>query len=186
MSKDAPLTPDFNLLPNDPQLLKQLIAELMIELSKKDGRIEQLQHRMDLLLRRLYGASSEKFDPRQASLFETTPPEPAAAETIAEHAADNPPAAEPETSRTTSSRSGHGRPKGSVRIVRPDDPYDSARKGLFEDYHRGAIMPCGPRPTGRSSKRNAPEIFDVVGDSSKRANDLWSDISVSEPLLKES
>ena len=44
MSKDAPLTPDFNLLPNDPQLLKQLIAELMIELSKKDGRIEQLQH----------------------------------------------------------------------------------------------------------------------------------------------
>jgi transposase len=111
MSKDAPLTPDFNLLPNDPQLLKQMIAELMVELSKKDGRIEQLQHRMDLLLRRLYGASSEKFDPRQASLFETTPPEPAAAETIAEPAADNPPAVEPETSSTTSSRSGHGRRK---------------------------------------------------------------------------
>ncbi len=32
------------------------------------------------------------FDPRQASLFETTPPETAAAETIAEPAADNPPA----------------------------------------------------------------------------------------------
>ena len=99
MSKDAPLTPDVNLLPNDPQLLKQMIAELMVELSKKDGRIEQLQHRMDLLLRRLYGASSEKFDPRQASLFETTPPEPAAAETIAEPAAGSPPVAEPETSR---------------------------------------------------------------------------------------
>ena len=110
MSKDAPLTPDFNLLPNDPQLLKQMIADLMVELSKKDGRIEQLQHRMDLLLRRLYGASSEKFDPRQANLFEIAPPEPVAPVTI-EATVDNPVAAEPETSRTTSSRSGHGRRK---------------------------------------------------------------------------
>ena len=58
MSTDASLSPDFSLLPDDPQLLKQMIADLMVELSKKDGRIEQLQHRMDLLLRRLYGASS--------------------------------------------------------------------------------------------------------------------------------
>ena len=111
MSTDAPLTPDFNLLPDDPQLLKQLIADLMVELSKKDGRIEQLQHRMDLLLRRLYGASSEKFDPRQASLFATTSSESAAVETIAEPAVDNPPAAEPDTSRAGSSRPGHGRRK---------------------------------------------------------------------------
>jgi hypothetical protein len=110
MSTDAPLTPDFHLLPNDPQLLKQLIADLMVELSKKDGRIEQLQHRMDLLLRRLYGASSEKFDPRQASLFETTPSEPAAAATT-ESAAENSLAPEPDTSRAASSRPGHGRRK---------------------------------------------------------------------------
>jgi transposase len=110
MSTEAPLTPDFNLLPDDPQLLKQLIADLMVELSKKDGRIEQLQHRMDLLLRRLYGASSEKFDPRQASLFETTPPEPAATETVAEPVVDSL-AAEPDTSRAGSSRPGHGRRK---------------------------------------------------------------------------
>ena len=108
---DASLTPDFNLLPDDPQLLKQMIADLMVEISKKDGRIEQLQHRMDLLLRRLYGASSEKFDPRQASLFETTPPETAAAEMATEPAADNPPAPEPDTSRAGSSRPGHGRRK---------------------------------------------------------------------------
>lgn len=110
MSTDAPLTPDFNLLPNDPQLLKQLIADLMVELSKKDGRIEQLQHRMDLLLRRLYGASSEKFDPRQASLFETTPSEPGAAATT-ESAAENSLAPEPDPSRAASSRPGHGRRK---------------------------------------------------------------------------
>ena len=108
MSTEAPLTPDFNLLPDDPQLLKQLIADLMVELSKKDGRIEQLQHRMDLLLRRLYGASSEKFDPRQASLFETTPSEPAAAATPDPTAHNSP---EPETSRAASSRPGHGRRK---------------------------------------------------------------------------
>ena len=110
MSTDAPLTPDFNLLPNDPQLLKQLIADLMVELSKKDGRIEQLQHRMDLLLRRLYGASSEKFDPRQASLFETTPSEPGAAATT-ESAAENSSAPEPDPNRAASSRPGHGRRK---------------------------------------------------------------------------
>jgi len=111
MSTDASLTTDFHLLPDDPQLLKQLIAELMVELSKKDGRIEQLQHRMDLLLRRLYGAKSEKFDPRQATLFETPPAEPAAAETTLAPATDNPPASEPETSRAASSRPGHGRRK---------------------------------------------------------------------------
>ena len=108
---DAPLTPDFHLLPNDPQLLKQLIADLMVELAKKDGRIEQLQHRMDLLLRKLYGASSEKFDPRQASLFETTPSEAAAVEPVPEPAADTTPAPEPETSHAASSRPGHGRRK---------------------------------------------------------------------------
>jgi transposase len=111
MSTDASLTTDFHLLPDDPQLLKQLIADLMVELSKKDGRIEQLQHRMDLLLRKLYGAKSEKFDPRQATLFETPPAEPAAAETTLAPATDNTPASEPETSRAASSRPGHGRRK---------------------------------------------------------------------------
>ena len=109
MSTDASLSLDFHLLPDDPQLLKQLIADLMVELAKKDGRIEQLQHRMDLLLRRLYGASSEKFDPRQASLFETTPSEPAAAEVSTEPAADNTPA--PEPGSAAASRPGHGRRK---------------------------------------------------------------------------
>jgi len=89
MSTDAPLSTDLHLLPDDPPLLKQMIADLMVELSKKDGRIEQLQHRMDLLLRKLYGTSSEKFDPRQASLFETNPSE---AEAVAEPAVDNHPA----------------------------------------------------------------------------------------------
>ncbi len=54
MSTDATLTPDFSLLPDDPQLLKQLIADLLVELAKKDGRIGQLQQRLDLLLRKLY------------------------------------------------------------------------------------------------------------------------------------
>ena len=107
MSTDASLTTDFDLLPNDFQLLKQMIADLMVELSKKDGRIEQLQHRMDLLLRRLYGASSEKFDPRQGSLFETTPEEPSTVEPVA----DIPPAAEADAGCRASSRSGHGRRK---------------------------------------------------------------------------
>jgi transposase len=108
MSTDAPLSTDLHLLPDDPPLLKQMIADLMVELSKKDGRIEQLQQRMDLLLRKLYGTSSEKFDPRQASLFETNPSE---AEAVAEPAVDSHPAPEHDVSRASSSRPGHGRRK---------------------------------------------------------------------------
>ena len=51
-------------------LLKSLVAQLFAELQSRDGRISDLEHRMSLLLRKLYGSKSEKLDPRQASLFD--------------------------------------------------------------------------------------------------------------------
>jgi transposase len=81
-------------LPDDPAVLKELIAQLIQEIQKRDGRVEQLEHQLTLLLRRLYGAKSEKLDPRQALLFGDAPPEdalvaePASAPVVEEPIAD--------------------------------------------------------------------------------------------------
>ena len=76
MSTDAASSPHAALqvnpatLPDDAALLKSLVAQLFAELQSRDGRISDLEHRMSLLLRKLYGSKSERLDPRQASLFD--------------------------------------------------------------------------------------------------------------------
>jgi transposase len=55
-------------LPDDPGLLKQLIAELHRELRDSYRRQEQLQHQIDALARRVFGRSSERLDPNQLAL----------------------------------------------------------------------------------------------------------------------
>ena len=76
MSRDAASSPQAVLqvdpatLPDDAALLKSLLAQLFAELQSRDGRISELEHRMSLLLRKLYGSKSEKLDPRQTSLFD--------------------------------------------------------------------------------------------------------------------
>jgi len=62
--------PDAALLPDDPAILKQLVVQLLEELQKANARLERQEHHMDLLLRRLYGSTSEKLDPRQGVLFD--------------------------------------------------------------------------------------------------------------------
>ncbi len=69
MSKNLSLAIDPAALPEDVSVLRTLIVQLIEELRKRDGRIDDLQQRMDLLLRRLYGRSSEKLDPAQLLLF---------------------------------------------------------------------------------------------------------------------
>jgi transposase len=70
MSTEVPLLPDPATLPDDPAVLKPLVLQLFEELQKAHGRVQQLEHHMDLLLRRLFGRSSERFDPRQGLLFD--------------------------------------------------------------------------------------------------------------------
>jgi transposase len=60
-------------LPDDPDLCHGMIRELVASMHAAQRRIEQLEHRLDLLLRRLYGPRSERTDPRQMLLF-TGPP----------------------------------------------------------------------------------------------------------------
>jgi len=65
MSMDATSSPpaalqvDPTTLPDDAAVLKSLVAQLFAELQSRDGRISDLEHRLSLLLRKLYGNKSE-------------------------------------------------------------------------------------------------------------------------------
>ena len=78
MSTDALPLPELSTLPDDPATLRQLVLQLLEALQGERDQREKLQHHMDLLLRRLYGRSSEKVDPLQRVLFDGAPAEEAA------------------------------------------------------------------------------------------------------------
>ena len=80
------LTPDQ--LPDDPATLKQMIVELLVSLQERDQDNAALRHRLDLLLRRLYGPRGERFDPNQLLLF--TPSDTDTATSAAADPADPP------------------------------------------------------------------------------------------------
>src|ERR1051325_4316330 len=75
MSTDGRPTPDVSIpdatapLPDDPAILQQMIRELLEVLRQTRHEHEQLQHRLALLLRRLYGPRTERFDPNQPLLI---------------------------------------------------------------------------------------------------------------------
>src|SRR6267142_7227162 len=95
MSTDAASSPQAALqvdpatLPDDAALLKSLVAQLFAELQSRDGRISDLEHRMSLLLRKLYGSKSEKLDPRQTSLFDLLTSTPEDQTAVAKEAPSN-------------------------------------------------------------------------------------------------
>jgi transposase len=75
-------------LPDDVATLKHMVLELLASLHERDCSIESYRHRIDLLLRRLYGPRGERLDPTQLLLFAEmaagqdvtpAPPEPAPA-----------------------------------------------------------------------------------------------------------
>jgi transposase len=80
------LPPDATL-PNDPDTLKAMIRELLDLLRSRDRELNGVRHRLDQLLRRLYGPKGETFRPDQPGLFEflneaePVPPPPPAAST---------------------------------------------------------------------------------------------------------
>jgi transposase len=66
---DLPALPDTLHLPDDPATLKAMVLELLASLHEHRRDNEALRHRLDLLLRRLYGPRGERFDPNQPLLF---------------------------------------------------------------------------------------------------------------------
>src|SRR6476619_1851074 len=75
MSEDArPTTPETPAdptatLPDDPAILRQMVLELLAALRDTRRQNDELQHRLDLLLRRIYGPRTERFDPNQPLLI---------------------------------------------------------------------------------------------------------------------
>lgn len=106
MSTDAPLLPDPATLPDDPAVLKELVVQLLEELQKANARLERQEHHMHLLLKKIYGRTSEKFDPRQGVLFD-----PDLGEEEESPSTPAPPAAEdaPAPSPAAKNRDRHGR-----------------------------------------------------------------------------
>jgi transposase len=56
-------------LPGDVATLQRLVLELLASLKQHQRDNESLRHRLDLLLRRLYGPRGERLDPAQLLLF---------------------------------------------------------------------------------------------------------------------
>ena len=131
MSTDAELKPNPAELPDDPAFLKPLIVQLFETLQSRERRIQQLEHHMDLLLRRVFGKSSEKLDPRQLVLAfaelsaETAPP-----------ATSEPPAAPDAPAANTAKKKGHGRrriPHTLVRVEQIHDLSDEQKQNLKDE-----------------------------------------------------
>ena len=91
-------------LSDDPAVLQGMVRELLATNHGQQRRIEQLEHRLDLLLKRLYGPRADRVNPDQPSLFEEPPTEPP------------PPLPSPVTEPT-----GYAKPKGHGRRSLPAD-----------------------------------------------------------------
>ena len=96
--QNAPSITESNLTNNDP-LATPVVKELMGTIKNLQHENEQLKHRLDLLLKRIYGPRADKIDPNQKLMFEEQTPEPVPA----------PPEPEPEYKLVKPLKKGHGR-----------------------------------------------------------------------------
>lgn len=106
-----------------------MIRELLEKLHSSERAKEQLQHRLEQLLRRLFGPRAERTDPSQPVLFAelTAPPPP------------DPPAPAPELTSTQKLNNRHGR-----RQLPADLPRDRREYPVSE-----VELPCPDCGTGR-------------------------------------
>src|SRR5262245_30170676 len=115
----APATPatadPLAHLPDDPVVLKRMLAELLEALRQERHDKEALQHRLDQLLRRLYGPRAERFDANQPLLFAVPPEAPAALTEPTVVADEDTPA---------SRRRGHGRQRLPAHLLRERRVYE--------------------------------------------------------------
>src|SRR5258708_5501345 len=116
MSSDTADTLDH--LPDDPVVLKRMLAELLEALHRRDHELQQVQARLDQVLRRLYGPRAERYDPQQPLLFAAP-----AAVSAATPAAASAPTAGPEAD-APARRSGHGRQRLPAHLVREPRVYE--------------------------------------------------------------
>lgn len=70
---DGPAIPETNL-PTDVAVLQGMIRELLATTRQQRRSIDHVEHKLDQLLRRLYGPRADKIHPDQSLLFEEPPP----------------------------------------------------------------------------------------------------------------
>lgn len=104
-------------LPDDPDLLKWMIRELLDALAKRDGELEQMRQKLDRLLQRLHGPKSNPPNPFQQLLFE----DPAADTPVAVPASPND---EPQSEPSPAKRRGHGRRRLPADLLRITERID--------------------------------------------------------------
>lgn len=108
-------TASLDHLPDDPALLKGIVRELLATHHAQQRQIEQLTHRLDLLLKRVYGPRADTLDPRQLSLFDELPADSLSASV---------PPPEPDLITTTVTKNGHGRRKLPENLKRETEIVD--------------------------------------------------------------
>lgn len=138
MSTDVPLKVDPDQLPQDTGVLKSLVVQLVETLQQSQQRIAQLEHHMDLLVRKVYGRTSEKLDPAQLALFDKQ------GENDQLHV---PTTTEPTTPATANKKSGHGRRQKPDTLERREvvhDLSDAQREALAGE---GELVPIGEEVT---------------------------------------
>lgn len=106
---DVPL-PTSEQLPDDPETLKKMVLELILTLRQRDHDLEAARQRLHLLLQRLYGRRSERFNPDQLLLFADYT-DPASESAVGPSATSDQAADEPEVKPRSSKRGRdkHGR-----------------------------------------------------------------------------
>src|SRR5437763_4010704 len=109
--------PGAEHLPDNPATLRRMVLELLASLHECQRDNEALRHRLDLLLRRLYGPRGERFDPSQALLF----PEMAAGQDTAAAPAEAAAAATPKPRCRA-----HGRRRLPDHLPREPRPHELA------------------------------------------------------------
>lgn len=101
-------------LPNDVEKCQDMILELFAKLQEKDGRIEDLIHRMNQLLRDKFGSKAERFDPGQLLLFSELASVDAQAQEVV---------AAKQVEAGATERPGHGRRKPDRQLPRRREEY---------------------------------------------------------------
>jgi transposase len=123
------IAPQANaVLPDDPVILKRMILELLDTLRATRQDYEQVRHRLDQLLRKMYGSKAEKFDPNQPFLFADLAPGENEQQEPTPPAVETPPPEDP--SITPKKNPGHGRkplPKDLKRERRVHDVPETER-----------------------------------------------------------
>src|SRR5262245_58941610 len=100
---DKSVTPES--LPDDPVVLKQMIAELLASNHELRGDLDQVRHRLDVLLRKMFSQPAERYDPDHPVVCA----EMAAALQVQTPASEETPKTESPDDETPTRRKGHGR-----------------------------------------------------------------------------